>query len=67
MGIIKKYDLECDFCKYKFSENYNTDKFELKGHMMEEARELGWDYKKLKGIQQQKWRCPECVKQMKGE
>jgi hypothetical protein len=67
MGIIKRYDLECDFCQKKYSEDYDINEFELIGQIMLVAKERDWDYKKLKGIQRQKWRCPECVKQKKGE
>ena len=68
MGIIKMYDIECDFCKVKFSEDHDITKFHLIGDVMRTAKEeYDWDYKKLKRIQQQKWRCPKCRKEKKGE
>lgn len=69
MGIIKRYDLQCDFCENKLSDKYKEiiKDFEVIGQIMYFAKENDWDYKKLKGIKKQKWRCPKCRKEKKGE
>ncbi|MGD9152411.1 MAG: hypothetical protein PVG30_01970 [Gammaproteobacteria bacterium] len=68
MGIIKKYDLQCDFCENKLSDDYKeVQEFDMIGQIMHFAKDNLWDYKKLKGIQKQKWRCPECRTKKAGE
>ena len=69
MGIIKKYDLQCDFCENKLSDNYKQEvkEFNVIGQIMHFAKDNSWDYKKLKGIRKQKWRCPECRTKKVGE
>jgi hypothetical protein len=68
MGIIKKYDLQCDFCENKLSDDYKEIKeFDVRGEIIHFAKDKSWDYKKLKGIQKQKWRCPNCRAKKVGE